>query len=99
MGEHQIGIMHGRLSAKEKTDAIDAFASGEKPVLISTTVIEVRQLSRSKARNRGTSERALVPMNSWLLLPAAAQEDSGNARHGGRGWRTSHKTHAVLITL
>lgn len=33
--------MHGRLSGEEKTKALEVFASGEVPVLVSTTVIEV----------------------------------------------------------
>lgn len=36
-----IGIMHGRLSADAKEAAMARFASGETPVLVSTTVIEV----------------------------------------------------------
>ncbi|MGC4175036.1 ATP-dependent DNA helicase RecG [Demequina sp.] len=37
----RIGLMHGRLSAEEKDAAMARFASGETPVLVSTTVIEV----------------------------------------------------------
>lgn len=37
----RIGIMHGRLGADEKEAAMAAFAAGEVPVLVSTTVIEV----------------------------------------------------------
>ncbi|WP_430868782.1 ATP-dependent DNA helicase RecG [Demequina aurantiaca] len=36
-----IGVMHGRLSADAKESAMARFASGETPVLVSTTVIEV----------------------------------------------------------
>jgi len=36
-----IGVMHGRLSAADKDAAMDAFAWGTTPVLVSTTVIEV----------------------------------------------------------
>lgn len=36
-----IGIMHGRLSAEEKHTAMSDFASGQTPILVSTTVIEV----------------------------------------------------------
>lgn len=36
-----IGVMHGRLSADDKDGAMDAFAHGRTPVLVSTTVIEV----------------------------------------------------------
>ncbi len=37
----EIGIMHGRLKPDEKASAMEAFASGKAPVLVSTTVIEV----------------------------------------------------------
>ena len=36
-----IGVMHGRLSADDKDAAMEAFARGRTPVLVSTTVIEV----------------------------------------------------------
>ncbi|MDD7384927.1 MAG: ATP-dependent DNA helicase RecG [Actinomycetaceae bacterium] len=36
-----IGILHGQLSAEEKQAAMDAFISGDTPILIATTVIEV----------------------------------------------------------
>lgn len=39
--EGSIGIMHGRLPTEEKDAAMAAFASGEVPVLVTTTVIEV----------------------------------------------------------
>jgi ATP-dependent DNA helicase RecG len=37
----QVGILHGRLSAQEKQDAISAFSAGIHPILVTTTVIEV----------------------------------------------------------
>ncbi|WP_084105870.1 ATP-dependent DNA helicase RecG [Demequina sp. NBRC 110056] len=37
----RIGVMHGRLAPESKDAAMAAFASGEAPVLVSTTVIEV----------------------------------------------------------
>ncbi|MFN3865822.1 MAG: ATP-dependent DNA helicase RecG [Demequina sp.] len=37
----RIGVMHGRLPAEAKDAAMSAFASGEVPVMVSTTVIEV----------------------------------------------------------
>ncbi|WP_084077776.1 ATP-dependent DNA helicase RecG [Demequina sp. NBRC 110057] len=36
-----IGAMHGRLAADDKDAAMSAFASGQAPLLVSTTVIEV----------------------------------------------------------
>lgn len=37
----RVGLMHGRLKAKEKTEVMDAFKKGELDALVSTTVIEV----------------------------------------------------------
>lgn len=37
----KIGLMHGRLKAKEKTEVMDKFRSGELDILVATTVIEV----------------------------------------------------------
>lgn len=36
-----VGLLHGRLSAVEKEDAMEAFRSGRTKILVSTTVIEV----------------------------------------------------------
>ncbi|WP_084130123.1 ATP-dependent DNA helicase RecG [Demequina sp. NBRC 110055] len=36
-----IGVMHGRLAPDDKDAAMDRFASGQTPLLVSTTVIEV----------------------------------------------------------
>ncbi len=37
----QVGVLHGRLSSKEKIAALEEFYSKKKPILVSTTVIEV----------------------------------------------------------
>ncbi len=39
--DFRVGLMHGRLSAKEKDEVMHAFAAGEIHVLVSTTVVEV----------------------------------------------------------
>lgn len=36
-----VGVLHGRMSAKEKDDAMQQFRDGTTPILVSTTVIEV----------------------------------------------------------
>jgi len=36
-----VGLLHGRMKVEEKAEAMQAFASGKTPVLVSTTVIEV----------------------------------------------------------
>lgn len=37
----EIGILHGKLKAKEKEEVMARFAAGELPILVSTTVVEV----------------------------------------------------------
>jgi ATP-dependent DNA helicase RecG len=39
--KYHVGLMHGRLKAKEKEQVMTAFAAGEVHLLVSTTVIEV----------------------------------------------------------
>ncbi len=36
-----VGLLHGRMKMDEKADAMSKFASGETPILVSTTVVEV----------------------------------------------------------
>jgi ATP-dependent DNA helicase RecG len=37
----RVGLVHGRLTGPEKKAAVDAFASGDTPLLVATTVVEV----------------------------------------------------------
>ncbi len=39
--DFQVGLLHGQMPAREKAEAMDAFASGRTDVLVATTVIEV----------------------------------------------------------
>ncbi len=41
LGEQQVGLLHGRLKAEEKAAVMARFSSGELPLLVATTVIEV----------------------------------------------------------
>lgn len=38
---YEVGMVHGRMSAQDKADTMDAFRTGELQALVSTTVIEV----------------------------------------------------------
>jgi ATP-dependent DNA helicase RecG len=40
-GAERVGLVHGRMKAKEKDAAMDAFVTGQTQVLVATTVIEV----------------------------------------------------------
>ena len=35
------GLLHGKMAGEEKTAALQAFSCGDKPVLVSTSVVEV----------------------------------------------------------
>ena len=37
-----LGLLHGRMKSDVKKDALDAFANGSTPVLVATSVVEVR---------------------------------------------------------
>lgn len=39
--EFSLGLLHGKMSGKEKAEVMQAFASGQTKILVSTTVIEV----------------------------------------------------------
>ncbi|HEX6019383.1 MAG TPA: ATP-dependent DNA helicase RecG [Burkholderiaceae bacterium] len=39
--ERMVGLLHGRMPAREKTAVMSLFSGGQMPVLVSTTVIEV----------------------------------------------------------
>lgn len=41
LGERRVGLVHGRMKAGEKDAIMEAFASGNRQVLVATTVIEV----------------------------------------------------------
>jgi ATP-dependent DNA helicase RecG len=41
VGSKRVAVVHGRLRAKEKNDAMNAFRSGASPILVATTVVEV----------------------------------------------------------
>lgn len=45
LGDVGCGLLHGRMSSEDKFAALQAFAAGQTPVLISTTVVEVRIVS------------------------------------------------------
>lgn len=57
-----IGLLHGKMSSEDKFEALRAFAAGETPVLISTTVVEVCTSAHVYHCSR------LVPLCSLLQL-------------------------------
>lgn len=41
LGDHEVGVLHGRLSRQEQQDVAERFRDGDLKVLLATTVIEV----------------------------------------------------------
>ena len=59
LGADKVGLVHGRLPAREKDAVMARFASGELSVLVATTVIEV-----------GVDVPAASIMIDMMLLPS-----------------------------
>ncbi len=80
----RIGLVHGKLSAKAKAAAMNAFASGETDVLVATTVIEV-----------GVD----VP-NATLMVVENAERFGLSQLHQlrGRVGRGKEKSYCVLVS-
>ena len=82
--DYKIGLLHGKMSAREKNAIMSAFAAHELDVLVSTTVIEV-----------GVD----VP-NSVVMLIENAERFGLSQLHQlrGRVGRGEHKSYCILIS-
>ena len=77
LGGARVGLLHGRLSGDEKAAALAAFASGDTPVLISTTVVEVRKQAPVCA-GAGAAVMAAVYAASNIACFAEERDRSGS---------------------
>jgi RecG-like helicase len=44
LGDVKIGLVHGKMAAVEKHEALEQFQNGNAPVLVATTVVEVQPI-------------------------------------------------------
>ncbi|MFP3975104.1 MAG: ATP-dependent DNA helicase RecG [Chloroflexota bacterium] len=80
----KLGLLHGRMSASEKTEVMDRFRSGELDILVSTTVLEV-----------GVD----VP-NATVMVVEGADRFGLSQLHQlrGRVWRSSYQSYCILLS-
>lgn len=82
--ELQIGLLHGRMQPEEKDAAMEAFRTGQTPVLVCTTVVEV-----------GVD----VPNASVMLIHNAERFGLAQLHQlRGRVGRAEHKSTCLLVT-
>ncbi len=82
--QYEIGLIHGRMKGTEKDTVMKRFASGELPILVSTTVIEV-----------GVN----VPNASLMIVENAERFGLAQLHQlRGRVGRGSRKAYCVLVS-
>jgi ATP-dependent DNA helicase RecG len=81
--DFEVGLLHGQMSSKEKTAAMEAFATGRTEVLVATTVIEV----------------GIDVPNATVMLIEGAERFGLSQLHQLRGriGRGAHESYCVLF--
>ncbi|MEM8640244.1 MAG: ATP-dependent DNA helicase RecG [Cyanobacteria bacterium P01_G01_bin.54] len=82
--EVQVGLLHGRMTATEKEDALRRFRDNETPIIVSTTVIEV----------------GVDVSNATVMLIENAERFGLSQLHQlrGRVGRGTHQSHCLLMS-
>jgi ATP-dependent DNA helicase RecG len=84
LARHQVGLLHGKLSADEKESVMTRFRAGEIDVLVATTVIEV-----------GVD----VPNANLMVIHHAERFGLAQLHQlRGRIGRGAHKSYCILLT-
>ncbi|MQA75933.1 MAG: ATP-dependent DNA helicase RecG, partial [Solirubrobacterales bacterium] len=83
LADFRVGLLHGQLSSREKSAAMEAFVAGELDVLVATTVIEV----------------GIDVPNATVMLIEGAERYGLSQLHQlrGRVGRGSHESQCILF--
>jgi ATP-dependent DNA helicase RecG len=83
LADFRVGLLHGQMSSREKSEAMEAFAAGELGVLVATTVIEV----------------GIDVANATVMLIEGAERYGLSQLHQlrGRVGRGEHESHCILF--
>jgi ATP-dependent DNA helicase RecG len=81
--DFRVGLLHGQMSSREKTEAMDDFVAGRTDVLVATTVIEV----------------GIDVANATVMLIEGAERYGLSQLHQlrGRVGRGEHESHCILF--
>ena len=83
LADFRVGLLHGQMSSRDKSEAMERFAAGELDVLVATTVIEV----------------GIDVPNATVMLIEGAERYGLSQLHQlrGRVGRGEHESHCILF--
>jgi ATP-dependent DNA helicase RecG len=83
LADFRVGLLHGQMSSREKSEAMEGFVGGQLDVLVATTVIEV----------------GIDVANATVMVVEGAERYGLSQLHQlrGRVGRGSHESHCILF--